>query len=174
MTHTHSPAAADHPFKTMNTIIAIDPGVSGGIAVRHHTADVTVYPMPETDSDIRDLLAEIVRNHYEDEFSVPIAVIEDLPKTTGGNIPESRVFVMARNFGYVVAVCDTLNLEVKMLPPKKWQKLVGAGVRGSRSKTEWKNHLKQLAQRLHPTMKVTLKTADALLLLEAHKKETTV
>ncbi len=158
----------------MNTLIAIDPGVSGGIAVRHHTSDVTVYGMPETDSDIRDLLREIVSNHYADSFQIPVVVIEDIPKTTGGNIPESRVFVMARNFGYVTAVCDSLNLEVKLCPPKRWQKLVGAGVRGTKSKTQWKNHLKQLAQRLHPSMRVTLKTADALLILEAYSMETSI
>ena len=35
--------------------------------------------------------------------------------------------------------------------------------------TQWKNKLKAEAQRLFPDIRVTLKTADALLILEATK-----
>jgi len=37
------------------------------------------------------------------------------------------------------------------------------------SPVQWKNKLKAEAQRLYPDIKVTLKTADALLILEATK-----
>lgn len=40
-------------------------------------------------------------------------------------------------------------------------------------KTAWKNKLKAEAQRLFPSIKVTLKTADALLIYEYAKKEST-
>jgi hypothetical protein len=54
-----------------------------------------------------------------------------------------------------------------MVRPAKWQQHFGLGKRsGCASDTEWKNKLKQAAQRLYPDIKVTLDTADALLLLE--------
>lgn len=153
-------------------IIAIDPGVSGGIAVRSADGSTTAFAMPSTDIDLRDFLADVVREHYRDNLGTPVAVIEDIPKYTGNKIPGSSVFVMARNFGYVCAVCDTLNLEVRLVRPVAWQKAVGAGgKRNFNSTPKWKAHLKQIAQRAFPDLVVTLKTADALLILKSQTGE---
>jgi hypothetical protein len=54
-----------------------------------------------------------------------------------------------------------------MVRPQTWQKNLGIGTsRTCASKTEWKNKLKALAQRKFPDAKVTLATADALLILD--------
>ena len=52
--------------------------------------------------------------------------------------------------------------------PQKWQKEFSNSLGKSRDydKREWKNRLKGLAQQMFPAEKVTLKTADALLLAE--------
>lgn len=50
------------------------------------------------------------------------------------------------------------------IPPKQWQKFVGViGTKGE-TKTQFKNRLKAKAQQLFPEQRVTLATADALLI----------
>jgi hypothetical protein len=48
---------------------------------------------------------------------------------------------------------------------------LGLGVKKTYG-TRWKAHLKERAQALYPHLTVTLKTADALLILEAGKRTT--
>jgi hypothetical protein len=58
-------------------------------------------------------------------------------------------------------------MKVEMVRPQKWQKWLGLGrASGCGSPREWKNKLKAEAQRRFPYLNVTLKTADALLILE--------
>ena len=53
-----------------------------------------------------------------------------------------------------------------MVKPQKWQKYFSntLGKSSDYEKREWKNRLKALAQRLFPQEKVTLDTADAILI----------
>jgi hypothetical protein len=60
---------------------------------------------------------------------------------------------------------------IEYLPPKKWQQALGLGDKKTHG-NRWKAHLKGRAQALYPQLTVTLKTADALLILEAGKKMT--
>jgi hypothetical protein len=54
-----------------------------------------------------------------------------------------------------------------LVRPQVWQKGFGLGTASTcASKSEWKNKLKAEAQRRFPHLPVTLKTSDALLLLE--------
>jgi hypothetical protein len=57
-----------------------------------------------------------------------------------------------------------------MVPPKKWQQALGLGSAKDLTKTQWKNKLKNKAQQLYPQIKVTLATADALLIYEAARR----
>jgi hypothetical protein len=54
-----------------------------------------------------------------------------------------------------------------MVPPKKWQKVIGFQKRPGEEQRVWKNRLKEEAQRRFPSVKVTLNNADALLILAA-------
>jgi hypothetical protein len=153
----------------MKTIVACDPGESGGFAIQEQHGAVYTVPMPATGGDICALLKE-VRDRLTGEDlreKHPVLVLEDVPKYCGKYLPKSSVFVLAKNFGFVEGVAQSLGYRIELVKPHEWQKTFSLGT-ASRcaSKSEWKNKLKAEAQRLFPELKVTLATADALLLLE--------
>jgi hypothetical protein len=94
-------------------------------------------------------------------------VIEEVSGYIGVAQPGSAAFKFGRNFGFLLGALQTLGVRVELIKPQRWQKALGLGnSRNFRSKTAWKNKLKGAAQRLHPQLKLTLATADAVLLLE--------
>ncbi len=60
----------------------------------------------------------------------------------------------------------SLGCRVEYLKPDWWQKALRLGKSADHG-DRWKAHLKGRAQALFPRVEVTLKTADALLILEA-------
>lgn len=147
------------------TIISIDPGQSGGIVVCNGE-DVAAYPMPETQGDILELIREA-----EDESewgSTTICVLEQVGGFTAGNpAPGSAMFKFGESYGFIKGVVQALNIRLILVRPQKWTKHFSLGTKsGCATKTEWKNKLKAEAQRRFPAIKVTLQTADALLILD--------
>ena len=59
-----------------------------------------------------------------------------------------------------------LGVKTVKVTPQKWQKYYSntLGKSTGLSKNEWKNKLKGLAQQMFPHLKVTLNTADAILI----------
>jgi hypothetical protein len=51
------------------------------------------------------------------------------------------------------------------VPPQRWQKTLGVGNKATHG-AKWKSHLKGIAQQRQPRQVITLKTADAVLILE--------
>lgn len=142
--------------------IGIDPGVSGGIAWTSPVGD-QVKPMPATLHDTIALLERILDEQADGKTTV---FIEELPKYVGP-IPSSAVFVMARNYGQLEGALATMDVSIRHVKPQAWQKALGLGTSKGGSKADWKNKLKAKAQHLFPEEDVTLKTADALLILHA-------
>lgn len=143
--------------------IGVDPGLSGGVAWMVPGSPATSAPMPPTDGDLRNLLFGILATP-ECRFT---AALEDIPRFTGAAIPGSRLAPLFHNAGFVKGFLMGRGIQIVMVKPQDWQKTFGVGTaRACRSKTEWKNKLKGRAQELFPGIKVTLKTADALLILE--------
>jgi len=146
--------------------IAIDPGVGGGIAYIDTDGSTHALPMPGTLHDISKELHLLSRCTFG-----PVTVfLEELPKFAG-KMSGSSMATMFRNYGRIEGLLAAYGTRIEYLPPKKWQSVLGLGdkkIHGPR----WKAHLKGRAQALHPRLTVTLKTADALLILEAGKKMT--
>jgi hypothetical protein len=118
--------------------------------------------MPETDGDLLSLLGVLRGQAVE-----TTCFVEDIPKFTGAKLPGSSVAVMFRNFGFICGALAALRIRTILVRPQEWQKGYSLGTaRSCESKTEWKNKLKGEAQRRYPWADVTLKTADALLILE--------
>lgn len=154
----------------MKTIIAIDPGRSGGMAVSAFGAKLC-HAMPATEGDVLDLLRSLKSG--ADIESVPgspaemICVLEEVGGFAGQAQPGSAMFKFGANYGFIKGVVQTLGIKLELVRPQVWQKAFGLGTAsGCASKTEWKNKLKAEAQRRFPQLKVTLSTADALLMLE--------
>lgn len=139
-------------------IVAIDPGVSGGIAIEFEE-HIELHAMPDTLTELLELLKTNCVKDAE-------LWIEEVPKFTGKNIPSSTTAVLFRNVGRVEGIAVTLGYALHRVSPVEWQKNLGLGGRKScASQGEWKRKLKNKAQELHPLLDVTLKTADALLIL---------
>ena len=136
-------------------IIAIDPGKSGGIA---STDGVTVAnPMPETEGDCVDVLRTVTA-----ERGSGVCYIEKVGGFIHGKkLPGSAMFNFGHGRGVLVGALMAFGWRVIEVPPQRWQKWLGIGKCGGN-----KNKLKAEAQRRFPDIKVTLKTADALLILD--------
>ena len=143
------------------TIIAIDPGASGGIALSH-LGGIRVIPMPKTEGDVLDALRDM------DTGDRPLSCfIEEVGGYVGGEQPGSAMFRFGMGVGFLRGVVMALGMKLIPVRPQVWQKMFALGkASGCASKTVWKNKLKAEAQRRFPELKVTLKTCDALLLLE--------
>lgn len=142
----------------MKRILAIDPGASGGIA---HYLDgrVIVEPMPGTDGDIRDVLINWLAQS-------DVVYIEKVGGYIGGKgAPGSAMFNFGRNVGFLHGLIASMNVRCIEVPPQRWQKTIQAGTSKTHG-TRWKAHLKGIAQQRQPGIMITLKTADAVLLLE--------
>ena len=86
----------------------------------------------------------------------------------GGKNPSSSAKI-ARAFGELVGIVTALGYRVELLKPQAWQKALSLGSKATHG-ARWKAHLRGRAQSLNPHLTVTLKTADALLILEASQK----
>lgn len=148
--------------------IAVDPGLSGGIAYQLDDLPAQAVPMPPTEGDLVVFLRDLTA-----DASDVLAYVEEVGGYIGVAQPGSSAFKFGRNFGFILGVLQTLGVRVELVRPQRWQKSLGLGsASGCASKTEWKNKLKGGAQRLYPNLKPTLATADALLILDYARRTT--
>ena len=149
----------------MRTILAIDPGLSGGVAVSSF-GKAECWPMPETEGDLLALVRDI-RDAAVAEGRELVCVLEEVSGYAGKAQPGSAMFRFGAHFGFIKGVVQALGIRLLLVRPQTWQKGFGLGTASAcRTKSEWKNKLKAEAQRRFPQLNVTLKTADALLILE--------
>lgn len=146
----------------MNKIIAIDPGASGGIAWTDG-ATVECQPMPATLGDLVELLRSLSANGCVTAYLE--RVVGFIPKASPG-----AMFSFGQSFGQIQGCLAAMSFRVHEVRPAAWQKALSCGDKKSHGK-HWKAHLKGMAQQLFPTATVTLKTADALLLLEYGRRQ---
>jgi len=169
--------------------IAIDPGASGGIVVQWDSGIINAYKMPETDTDIVSLFLSIKGTIPGEAFSVTMEKVggfigtHDVPKqmlcphcrqyityVEKQAEPASRMFDFGDGNGFLRACCLMAGFRYETVAPRTWQAAVGLCKPRGIVKTAWKNQLKDKAQKLYPSVKVTLSTADALLILEYSKR----
>jgi hypothetical protein len=166
-------------------LIGIDPGSAGGIACYHSGHNKTIaISMPKTDTDIKEYFKT------QKAYGLPIYVLCEkvggyigkrkknilincphckglVPYTEEEGDPGSRMFTFGDGNGYIRGVCLALDFhwEIPMVP-RSWQKVHGLFKPKGISKNRWKGILKDAAQKKFPELRVTLNTADALLILD--------
>jgi hypothetical protein len=144
--------------------LASDPGKSGGYAVAFGSLDkIELYPWSEEDEFLA-YLDELV--NYEDSKGIS-AVVELVPPFVGKAIPGSAAFKLGYNYGFICGSIRANRIPLILSRPQDWQKgLPGLqGITGNPRKKKLRDH----AVRLFPNLKgVTLKTCDALLILNHH------
>jgi len=133
------------------TLVAIDPGAKGGIAIFHGHKDISLHNL-ETDLD--ELYAQLW---------IPAAVkvmVEDVGYHRAGNHAQSSA-TFARHCGHIDMALTAHDLDFAKVKPEVWMRnALGAG--RPRNKTERKIWIKKRVQAMFPQLKVTLQTADAL------------
>lgn len=139
----------------MSKFIAIDPGVNGGIAF-HDGKTAWVHDLG-TIAELIELLEPMKDEPYE-------VYLEDIQRFS--NMPYARAIVYASSWGSIKGVVQALKFRMHLVSSQTWQKKLSLGNSKGMTKTQWKNKLKTKAQELYPTLKLSLKTADAILILE--------
>ena len=164
----------------MKIIIAIDPGLSGGIAWQDDAGKIHAKPMPEDMTSQADLIREIVGGH-----SLCYAIMERTGAYVPGNSSTAAVR-FARHCGNLEAILYMARIPTVQVSPQKWQAVlpltkfppIPKGTRSdpkikkaetARRKMIHKREIKEEMQRRYPHLRVTLKTADALGLLTFEK-----
>lgn len=144
------------------TIIGIDPGEKGGIAVCSDSILMEAYNMPESYTEIYDFLKGLKDKYY------PLhVVLEDVGHGIPGQSSKATA-IFARHNGHLEMALYALGIPSEKVTPQKWQKEYSntLGTSKGKTKTEWKNKLKSEAKRRFPTIAITLNTADAVLIAE--------
>lgn len=149
------------------TTIAVDPGKHGGIAVRRPDGNTDLFKMPEPEAGMIDIFKAAVSPEWD-----TVAYVESVGGYIGVEQPGSRMFTFGHNAGFIHGSLSTLGVPVYLMRPQAWQKALGLGsadksIPRTRRATAWKTKLKGEAMRRYPNHHITLKTADALLILEA-------
>ena len=153
-------------FQIIMAIIAIDPGASGGFAIRHGNGAVTAHSMPDTEADVVELITS-TKKACDIEGVKLRAAVEKVGGFAGEGRPGSRMFKFGFGAGVIEGALRASGIRTIYTRPQEWQKFFSLGTSKScASKTKWKNKLKAEAQRRFPNIKVTLSTADALLILD--------
>lgn len=143
----------------LRTIIAIDPGKNGGIAIFDIQQQQLsqLIKMPDTPTDILNFLSV-----YNTNSVCYLEKVGGLPGMGG-----SAMFNFGKGYGHIEMALLANKIKTVTVTPQQWQKTLQLGTKGNKSTTEWKNKLKAKAQQLYPQVdKITLATSDALLILE--------
>jgi hypothetical protein len=158
--------------------LGIDPGASGGLAVLDGKSARAV-KMPPNEADVWVWVLE-----HRPDRGFGFAVIEQVSGfmkragfkkgehvlESGATFqPGSHMFKFGQNYGmlrgFLVAAGFVEGETFRAVPPAVWQKALGMpSRRESASQQAHKAALKERAQVLFPGLRVTLNTADALLL----------
>ena len=144
----------------MSKIVAIDPGKNGAAAIRYRDNEIFCYPFPSNRRDLVKIFTEMYKLGADD-----VAYIEAVSGYIGTAHPGARMFNFGVNYGLLLGVLECCKCKVVNVFPRTWMKGLELGTRGERSKVAWKRHLKSVAAEMWPDVSVTLKNADALLIL---------
>lgn len=117
-------------------------------------------------------LIRSIKQAADAEGVVCVCILELVGGFIGKAQPGSAMFKFGENYGFLKGCIQALGIRLELVRPQVWQKSFGLGTAANcASKSVWKNKLKAEAQRRFPDLRVTHKTADALLILEWHQHQ---
>jgi hypothetical protein len=161
-------------------ILGIDPGQSGGIAKLKQDGArwlPSARPMPATEPEIADYLWTMQEEAQQEKVEIicflehiqPMPIIRRSKGPKGETREEvnpglNQIGNFMKHYGFLRGCLITIGMPVEDIRPQAWQKLLGCMTRGN------KNVSKGKAQQLFPTLQITHKIADALLIAEAGRK----
>lgn len=145
-----------------NLIIGIDSGANGGIAIICEGYEALA---PKNAQEIVEALENAKYFGIENNLRV-VAFLEALTGWQKGRQKMSgrQAFVMGKFYGMIIGALVALKIEFRTVAPQEWQK-----VHADCKDKDYKKHkhlLYEKAKRTYPKTKITLKTADAVLIAE--------
>ena len=150
----------------VDSIIGIDPGASGGIAM-WHDGRAEAFKMPSDGQSLARIIDQysggrtLVFLEKLCLFRSDIAVIDG--RAHMGKL--YRVQKLLANYEGIKATLDVLGIPFVLVPPRTWQARLLLTSSRCRDKASRKHIYKERAKKLYPNMPVTLWNADALLLM---------
>jgi hypothetical protein len=161
-----------HTFPQNNPVVGswyyygVDPGKQGGIVVLWEGQIIQSCKTPETERDAWELFT----NYPVDRC---FAVIERISPGFPGT-GKSSIAKLYGHYRMLRAYLVAAGIKFEDPTPAQWQRGLGLVGRGrTESRTEFKNRLKGVAQRLYPSYKVTLNISDAMLMAEYGRRRKT-
>jgi hypothetical protein len=151
-----------------NTIIGIDPGVSGGFAWLSDEGP-RAQKMPDTERDVWEFVSQFAGINASACIEQLGGVPRSKPDAQGNTFAKqspTTMLTMGRNYGGLRMALVAAGIPFEEVLARKWQTAFGLLSRPGESKTAKKNRHKAKAQQLFPSLKVTLATCDAILLAE--------
>lgn len=142
--------------------IGIDPGEGGAMCIMEGDKTST-YKFIDV-HDVDRALADVQKN-IPTGMSV-FAILEQVHAMPKQGV--SSTFKFGEYFGLAKGFLIAHQIPFETVTPAKWQKMFQVGK--SATKNAHKNKLKAIAQNLVPSQRVTLATADAILLAHYCKK----
>ena len=148
-----------------NSFIGIDPGASGGIALITN-GEIRAYKCPKSTKD----MSVVFGIAYEINGLKTMVGLEKVwARPTDAR---SSAFKFGTNYGKWIGISANHESDIKYITPQTWMKYYNLP---KLKKEERKRWLKEKAKELYPNEKVTLYTADAILiahyLKETHKEQ---
>ena len=143
--------------KSNALFVGIDPGGSGGIAVITPDGKMHAMKMPATEHDTNNIIS-----HIKTFDCTVYCLIEGVHSFPAQGVASS--FKFGRNYGMLRGLLVGNKIPFNEVSPMKWQKMMGIPSRKEKSRTDHKNVLKAKAQQMCPDLKITLATADAILI----------
>lgn len=167
------------------TIIAIDPGINGGIAWKSNSGKVNAVRMPQTIQEISEVLIA-ARHNISPDFvgdnpntmivgtcsidDQVVCYLEEVHAMPGQGV--TSMWTFGEHYGMLKGLLYGLQIPLIPVRPKDWQKAIGATrpsppkdatrAQKARIQHEGKVKIKSIVQARYPHLKVTFMTADAL------------
>lgn len=158
-------------FNLIRPIAAIDPGASGGMAWITSQGNVETCSMEnrkEFISWLSDTICDVDPVIYIEKVAgyFPKPKIAKPGEKEEFNLQASAfsMFNFGKAAGIPIGICEAFGIVPIEVMPAAWQKCCFTS-KGKKTRQDWKNELKSIAQRRYPEIKVTLSNADALLIL---------
>ena len=137
--------------------IGIDPGKQGGFA-SYDGEEIWAFKCPSSAEEMSNKL-RVTQNNCAIEGNTLVAYIERVWAQPGNGVKQS--FSFGVNYGMWLGCLGTLKIPYVEVLPRKWMGHFGDL---PKDRQDRKRTLKQIAQGLLPDNKVTLATADAILI----------
>lgn len=118
-----------------NAVIGVDPGLSGGIALRCMADDFTeVFPLPTVGTTKRELdvgaLCKILST-WQQVYTIRLVAVEQVHAMPKQGV--TSTFTFGKTFGMLIGTLLTLQLPVIFVLPTAWKRLVLAGTTKDKS-----------------------------------------